>query len=417
MIILFGGKEYAVGLSWFSISSTDEIEQFKREMQLTHGVFKQSKIEGMPSAIALAPTEYSNQVSLAAALSYAHENLLYVCKTEYKDEAGRPLYYLCCVKRGIVTVDGDTMADGETILSLYTQNLMDFRNDLPADSIECLGTRVEDHFESAQPIDESQIITSIQRFESQCLIKELRKGGPSKLSFILLGIGFVGLCYLGYGRFFKAPPPPPPVVHAPAPPPVDPFTQFLNKVEFHSTITTAGLPYIVQVIKQIPLRMAGWDVRDIAIHLGDTTTFSVTLVRTPYSTMEDIKTVEASGLISDLKLNLNGEEATANWTGNIEHMPMLTREALAPIKTAKKLQFQQLFMSEFQANNIIIKIDNSTDVGGFSMRSFTYAGKGLWGLEAFNDLFHDMTTIGITSVIMKPNKGEYDWSLRGVIYG
>jgi hypothetical protein len=28
-----------------------------------------------------------------------------------------------------------------------------------------------------------------------------------------------------------------------------------------------------------------------------------------------------------------------------------------------------------------------------------------------------MTTIGITSVIMKPNKGEYDWSLRGVIYG
>jgi hypothetical protein len=423
VLILFGGKEYAVGLSWFSISSPDEIDQFKREMDLTHGVVKLSKEEGLPSTVALAPTEYTDQVSLAAALSYAHENLLYVCKTDYKDEAGRQLYYLCCVKRGAVTVDGDTMGDMDTIQSLYGQSLIELRNDLPEESIECFGTDVDDNrFEGAQPIDAAHLVTSIQRFESQCVIKELRKAGLSKTTVLLVAMIFLVVSYGGYRLFLaeKPAPPPPPVAVAPKgppPPPPDPFLQFLHSVQFDNTITPAGLPFIVKVIETIPMQIKGWEVTGIDISLGETTTFSISFTRDSYATVLGLQAAEKTGLIKDLNIDPSGESASATWPMEIDNMPMLTQAMLMPIKAGVKPTYRDQFVTIVQTRAMDLKFEAPDPVGGFSVQTFSDEGAGLWSLRGIYNVFQQLPTMGITSVSVTPTKGEFQWSIQGVVYG
>jgi hypothetical protein len=422
VIILFGGKEYAVGLTWFSISSPSEIDQFKREMDMTLGVTKLSKVEDEPSSVALAPNEYANQVSLAAAISYAHENLLYVCKTEYKDEAGRLLYYLCCIKRGAVTVDGDTIADVDTIQSLYAQSLMDLRGDIPEDKIECLGTDVDsDRFEGAQPIDVSQILTSIQRYESQCVIRELKQGAPSKTKIGILAALIVLTFIMSYILFKPAPPPPP--VQAPVvavvhrPPPVDPFTQLLNSIQMQTTITAAGLPMIMNAVKTIPMVIAGWSVSDINVSLGETVIFNLTLTRNPYGTIDGLKNLEKTGMLKNVMSDPKGDTARAVWGMDLQKVPVLTKDALEVIKGSKQPENQNKFLSLIQSRAMTVILDVPTNVAGFGVQKFSYKNEGLWSIGGFGDILNNMTTMGITSIHIAPAKGKYEWDLQGVIYG
>ncbi|MFI4956243.1 MAG: hypothetical protein ACHQAX_03440 [Gammaproteobacteria bacterium] len=421
MIILFGGKEYAVGLTWFSISSPAEIDQFKREMDMTLGVTKMSKVEDEPSSVALAPNEYVNQVSLAAAISYAHENLLYVCKTDYKDEAGRLLYYLCCVKRGKVTVDGDTIADLDTIQSLYAQSLMDLRTDVPEDSIECLGTDVDDdRFEGAQPIDVTQMTTSIQRFESQCVIKELKKEGPSKVKMGVMAALIVATCFMAY-LFFKPAPPPPvkvpvtPVAHKPAP--IDPFTQLLNSIQMNSMITLPGLTMVMHAVKTIPMVLDGWTVTDINVNLGATTTFNVMLTRNPYGTVATLKALEKAGTLKNVSIDPKGDQAKAVWGAELKDVPVMTKEAIEAIKNEKTPEHQWAFMTLIQSKAMAVTLEVPTNVAGFGVQKFSCKNVGLWGIGGFADVFNEMKTMGITSIHIAPAKGAYQWDLQGVIYG
>ncbi len=420
MIILIGGKQYAVGLNWFSISSTDEIEQFKHEMEMTCGIIKLATAEGMPSAVALASNEYLNQTSLAAALSYAHENLLYVYKTEYKDEAGRLLYYFCCVKRGVVTVDGDTVGDIDTIQSLYAQSLLDLRNDLAEDKIECLGVGADDNrFEALHSVDETQILTSIQRFESQCVVKELHKKGPAKWMLGLVAAGIVAMMYLGYQWFLKPPPPPPPspVAERAPPPPPDPFTQFLNSVSFSSTATPAALPLITDAISNIPMQIKGWTVTGISINLGATTTFSVSFSRTPYATVLDLKAQGDAGVLKNLNIDGSGDSASADWPAEVDNVPLLTEQALTPIKTEEGPVYQLQFQTQLQYQKLDIKLNSPSPVQGFAVQTFSYQGNGLWGLRGFYNVFQTMSTLGITSITITPDSGDFAWTIQGVIYG
>lgn len=423
MIILFGGKEYAVGLTWFSVSSPSEIDQFKREMDMTLGVMKISKEEGEPSCVALAPSEYANQVSLAAALSYAHSNLIYACKTEYKDEAGRQLYYLCCVKRGAVTVEGDTIADVDTIQSLYAQSLMDLRTDIPEDSIECFGTDVgDDRFESAQPIDASHLVTSIQRFESQCVIKELKKEGTSKAKMVTLGVLVLGTLLLGYQLFKPEPPPPPPPapVAAPvarAPAPVDPFTQLVNSMQLQKTLSPAALLVMMNALKTIPMQISGWKISEITVNIGETSTFSLQLVRMPFATVDGLRSLEKAGTLKNVSFAQSGDEARAVWGTDLKDTPLLTKASLEVLKNEKAAQFQTAFMSKMQSEAMVILLEAPTNVAGYSVQKFSYKNQGLWSIGGFAEVFQDMITMGITSLHIKPADGNYEWELQGVIYG
>lgn len=420
MIILFGGKEYAVGLTWFSISSPAEIDQFKHEMDMTRGVIKLSKEEGGSSCVALAPSEYANQVSLAAAISYAHDNIVYVCKTEYKDEAGRLLYYLCCVKRGTVTVEGDVLADVDTIQSLYAQSLMDLRTDIAEDHIECLGTDVDDsRFEGAQPIDVMQMVTAIQRFENQCVIKELKKEGPTKVKVGILAALALGTLFMGYLLFKPAPPPPPapvaPVVRVPKA--VDPFAQLLSSINMQSTVAPAALPMMQAVAEHIPMQISGWETTDITFNLGAVTTITVTLQRTPYATVDGLKALETNGIFKKVTIDPKGDLAKATWGVEIKDVPLLNATALAVLKGEKNTSFQQQFMTTLQSEAMKIDLDSPLNVGGYGVQKFKYKNVGLWSIGGFADVFHDMKTMGITSIHIQPDGGKYGWELQGVIYG
>ena len=283
MIIILDGKEYAVGLSWFAITSTDEVQQFQKEMDLTHGVLKTNKDPGMPSTVALAGSEYESQISLAGMLSYAYNNLIYVARTGTKSEAGDTLYYLCTVKNGAVSVEGDMIADLETIQALYAANLAELRAEIELDEIQRLGTDViEEEFEGVTLADFYTVLEPAQRYASQCVIKTLTKGGLSNVAVGLIVVLFVLGGYLGYSWIFKKPPPPPPVAEVEIQPEVlepepiieqrDPYEVFLENFVFRLSETPEPevIPKLIASIKGLSLSYGGWSLDSITFYGSDT---------------------------------------------------------------------------------------------------------------------------------------------------
>lgn len=420
MIILFGGKEYAVGLTWFSISTPAEIDQFKREMDMTLGVMKLAKDDDQPSCVALAPNEYVNQTSLAAAISYAHENLIYVYKTDYKDDIGRELYYLCCVKHGAVTVEGDTIADLDTIQALYAQSLLDLRTDIADDHIELLGTDVnDDRFEGVQLIDVGHMSVSIQRYEGQCAIKEIKNEGPSKKKMIILVALALATLVMGY-QLFKPAPPPPPVTAPPvvkASPPVAPFDQFLNSLQLQNTVTLDALPHIVAGLMHIPIQISGWQVTDITVNLGSTVTYTLKLKRTAFATVGKLRDLEKSGVIKNISIDTQGEEARVSWGSDVKEIRLLSKADLQFLKDEKNASTQTQFLTRMQSSMIKANLETAVLVAGYPSQQFSYKSKGLWAIDGFSEILQGMKAVGITRLHVVPANGQYEWELQGVIYG
>lgn len=427
MIILLDGKEYAVGLNWFAISSKEEVGQFQREMDMHDGILKLSKDPSQPSTVALAPSEYLGQVSLAGILSYAYDNLLFVCQTGYKDDQQRDLYYLCTVKHHSVSVDGDVIADLDTIQSQYLQNLMELRTDIADESIEKLGVNVDDNrFEGIQVVDLHSVLTQALRFESQCVIKTLKKQELSKTSLVLIVILFLIGMYFAYNWFFSEPPPPiepPPVAYTPPAQPQQPaqtpFQLFLSLQgsQLSSAITATSLPNVVNLIKTVPLQLSGWQVTNIQLQTGKDLSIALTLQAGPLATVDDLQGLVQSKQLQNFSLNPDGQSAVASWNLTAQ-ASTLSQEVLLPLEKAgdSVVQYYGL-LSALQREQLQASWQDQSTPGTPSKKLFTLSGNGLWTLNQLAQDWQTFTTLGITSLQVKPSDGTYQWEIQGIIYG
>lgn len=425
MIILLDQKEYAVGLSWFAISTTDEVEQFQRELDLQYGVIKMSKIEGEQSTVALCAPEYNGQVSLAGMLSFAYQNLIYVTATEYKDDNGQPLFYLCAIKNHAVTVDGDVIGTRETIVGLYSQNFTDLTADIDSSEVTCYGTGVdEEMFPGISLVESHQVLDQATRFASQATIKPLGKKELSKLSMVAVLVIVSGICIGIYEYFFNQPPPPPPPVAvapvpvAPPPPKEDPYQVFLQ--QFASTLQSQPRPTIilsaVAALKTLPLAYEGWTVSS-ANFTGASNTFSIALTRQPPATANDLQQLVHAGRLTSVDVDIAGEGATATLPVDLSNVQQISIESIKALTREDSPQYFAL-LSLMQSHSAVeFKPGESQRNDYFAQTKMTFTGIGLWSMTSLSEMLSTFQTIGINSIGVKLDNGDYNWIIEGVIYG
>lgn len=424
MIILLDGQEYAVGLNWFAISSLDEVEQFQREMETTHGVLKTTKDANEQDTVALAGTEYADEVSLAGILSYAYQNLILVIKTSNKNEAGDNLYYLCAVKNGAVSVEGDVINTFEEIQLLYNQAILEFSSEMDLSEVERFGVDVTaDDFEGITPVDLHHVLDPAKKFTAQCTIKVLGKKAVSPLAATMMVILFIGGGYLFYEWFFAAPPPPPapiaqeevrrvPVARR------DPFEQFLEN--FASKLAgapqAAVLEDVIATVNGIQLSYGGWQVADLTYTGGDSESLAMTLIRAPYSNVNEIFQYEEMGYFSQVAVDMAGNTATVAYPFVRENDTFISVDALKALTTDAPKRYYDL-LTTFQANAIPYTSREEGFNSFFAEGAFALAGDGVWSLQQAHDLLIDFDTVGIRSVKINLENGNYQWTIEGVIYG
>lgn len=423
MIILLDQQEYAVGLSWFAISTTQEVEQFQRELDLSFGVLKMSKDGDEQSTVALCGPEYNAQVSLAGMLSFAYLNLIYVTATDYKNEAGEPLYYLCAIKNHAVTVDGDVMGTREAIAALYAQNYADLTADIDASEVTLYGTDVDDEmFPGVNLVEPHQVIDPGTRFTAQATIKPLGKKELSKLSLVAIVILFFGVCFGIYEFFFNEPPPPPPapVVQAPRPiiPKKDPYQEYLK--QFAQTLqqqprASMILP-VTTALKKLPMSYSGWMVNSASFTGAGSETFGITLVREPYATANDLLQAQQLGLLTGVNIDTAGNNASASVLYQNPAPELISIETIQALPRDGRSQYYAL-LSKMQKNNMPFTANTESQNPYFTQTSLVFTGKAVWSMVALFEMLAPFETLGINSITVKIDKGNYNWTIEGVIYG
>lgn len=420
MIILLDGKEYAVGLNWFAISSQEEVAQFQREMDMQNGVLKLTKKSGEQSTVALSGPEYVDQVSLAGILSYAYKNLIFVTRTEVKNEAGQPLYYLCAVKNGVVSVEGDVIGDLENIQSLYQQNLAEMTGDLPLESIERFGCHVDEAaFPDLNPVKIGAVLDPAQRYASACLIKPLLKKSLPVAGVVMIVGAFVVGGYFTFTWIFQAPPPPPP-------PPVqtqeivikkDPFQSFLEG--FLPTLQSMPRPDViadfVDTIKTIPMSLEGWQLVKISYSGAQKDFIGLELKRNSYTTVNNLSelTTQLPLKSVNLKDDLNSATATYPFSSSTG---FISQSAIQALNKETEGQYYD-FASLMQAHHILFQNTIDLSLEYFIGNHFTIQGENLWALNRVGALLQTIPTLGIQSISVQYQSGKYTWTLEGMVYG
>lgn len=424
MIIIIDNKEYAVGLNWFAISSPEEVEQFQREMDLNHGILKKATSVDETASVALCGPEYNGQVSLAGMLSFAYTNLIFVMATEYKDDNGQPLYYLCAIKNGAVTVDGDVVDTLDVIETLYNQNYSEITADLEPSEVDLFGSGVdENQFPLIQQVSPDHVLDRALRYASQATIGVLGKAGISKLSIAMLVILFLAGGYFVYDWFFSAPPPPPQPVARPQPtqpvePQVDPREQFLT--QFQSTLEKQPTPdtilTVVDGVKSLPMNFGGWILDDINFNGNNPDVLTLNLLRDTYGSVNQIFDRKDMGLFASVNMSQDGNEATVtyNLTGRqpmyipIQRIDML-EETGSPVYYS--------LINTLQMYNIPFSADELTKNNYFSVGKVSFSGSGLWGMVDIHEILARFDTFSISSIQIETNNGQYNWKIEGNIYG
>jgi hypothetical protein len=427
VIIILDGKEYAVGLNWFAITSTDEVQQFQKEMELTHGILKYNKDPALPSTVALAGSEYEGQLSLAGMLSYAYENLLYVAKTNNKTDDGAELYYLCTVKHGAVSVEGDVIADLETIKALYAANLAEISAEIDPSDIQRFGTDVEEEdFAGITLVDFSTFLEPAQRYAGQCIVKVLAKEGLSKQAIAMVVIIFILGGYLAYAWLFKKPPPPPVTVveeeyrPAPAPrqPERDPYEVFLEQManRLSSQPEPEIVPELVTAVKQLPLVQNGWELNYVAFDGKNLNNLSVNFKRQPYSNINEVLELADKGFFTNMQIGPRGDCASAQYPltqAGATFIDLDTIKALAP--GSEENYYNML--STLQSYGMSISKLQSTSNKYVAENGFSLSGDGLWSLQRTANILSAFNTLALESLEIRIENGNYNWIFKGVIYG
>lgn len=422
MIIIIDKKEYAVGLNWFAIGSSDELSQFQKEMELHHGVEKLSKDRSVQSTVALCPPEYNGQISLAGMLSYAYSNLLFVMATEYKDDNGQQLYYLCAVKNHAVTVDGDMVGTRETIISLYNQNYSDMSAELDPNSIDCFGSGVDETlFPGIHSIEASQLIDQAIRYSSQATIKPLGKKELSKSSVILVAGLFLVGSFAVYQFFLKPPPPPPPpppTVAAPPPPPPDPYKVFMQS--FTQTLSqeprVTVLPSLMDALSSLPLSFEGWSIDNIEFDGNKPDTLTLRLKRANFANVEDLMKLNDKGYFTGIQLELTGNSAVVNYPFTPGQLEYIETSAFPKLSKKGSPLYYDL-VANLQLNNIPYSGSTAEKNDFFAETNLSVSGQGLWSLGRLYDILSPYQTLGLKAVKISIKDGTYTWTIEGIIYG
>jgi hypothetical protein len=425
VIILIDQKEYAVGLNWFAVSTTGEVDQFQREMEMNHGVLKMSKDSFVQSTVALCGPEYEGQVSLAGMLAYAYENLLYVLATEYKDANGQPLFYLCAIKNHAVTVDGDVMGTRETIQSLFGQNYSEITADIDPSNMTCYGTGVDDTlFPGVNLVETHQVLDQALRYATQSTIKQLGKKGLSTASALMIVILFLGVGYLIYAFFLTPPPPPPPppkpapVVAAPVVPKRDPYQDFLT--QFSATLATqprvAVIPSIVTSVKQVPMAYSGWQVKTLTFAGDHPESFRLNLERAAFANVDDLMALNDKGYFTHMEVDLPGAKAVADIPFVATDLNYIADSVVPTLSKTSAPHYYDL-ISALQLNNISFSADELPNNTYFATMSIKLTGKGLWSLLAVSKVLMPFETLAVKNIAITIDNGDYNWTIEGVIYG
>lgn len=423
MIILIDQKEYAVGLSWFAISSMQELEQFEREMELHHGVLKMTKEGNEQSTVALCGPEYNGQVSLAGMLSFAYSNLIYVMATEYKDEAGQPLFYLCAVKNHAVTVDGDMIATREVIVQMYNQNYADIMADIDPNSVNCFGVGVDDaSFQGINLVEVHHVLDPALRYAAQATIKALGKKELSKTSLGLIAVLVLAGGFLVYNFFLKSPPPPPPppkVVAAPTPPPPpqDPFKVYMGT--FVNTLKTepkiSVLASVLKEVEDLPLSYDGWTVKSVSFNGPSPDTLTLNLERTPYANIDQLMQHHDKGLFASIHSDISGQQVIATLSIKPDPLTYMDADIFSSLTKASPKYFE--LIGRLQLNNIKFQSSEADKNNFFSAMKLGFSGEGIWSLVALYNVLLPYDTLGLKSVVITIDNGKYTWKIEGVIYG
>lgn len=425
MIILLDQKEYAVGLSWFAISTTQEVEQFQRELDLHFGVLKMSKDGSEQSTVALCAPEYNGQVSLAGMLSFAYQNLLYVTATDYKDDNGQPLFYLCAIKNHAVTVDGDVIGTREMIVGLYNQNYADLTADIDPADVICYGSGVDDEiFPGVNIVEIHQVLDQATRFMSQATIKPLGKKELSKVSLVAVLVLFVGGCWGIYEYFFNQPPPPPPpppVAAAPVPvaPKRDPYQDFLQ--QFAQTIQDQPRANIllpaVAALKAQPMAFAGWNVATADFTGAASTTYNISLARQPFSDVNALMQLGTAGVLTNLNVDFAGETATASLPFDTSDRQLISMDTIQALPQGEASPQYFALLSVMQDKHIEFSTNTDEQNPYFKQTGLTFTGAGLWSMSALFESLAPFETLGIKSINVTIDGSNYNWTIEGVIYG
>ncbi len=426
MIIILDGKEYAVGLNWFAITSADEAQQFQKEMELTHGILKFNKDPALPSTVALAGSEYEGQVSLAGILSYVHSNLIYVAKTGAKNEAGETLYYLCTVKNSAVSVEGDVIADLETIKALYLANLAELTSEIELSEIQRFGTEVsESEFEGVELIDFDVMLDPARRYAGQCIVKVLAKQGLSTPAIAMIVVLFVLGGYLSYSWLFKKPPPPPVVVapeYVPRPAPVketrDPYEVFLE--QFANRLSSAPepevVPDIIAAVKQVPLINGGWSLNSISFKGNNTESLNLSFTRAAYSNVNEIMDLSQMGYFTNVSVDQEGNKAVAKYPLALMDVPYIEMDTIEALQPGSEEVYYNV-ISTLQSYDLKFSINNSQGNPYFAENNFNMTGSGLWSLQRTAGILAKFNSLGLTTIDINVQNGNYNWTIEGIIYG
>jgi hypothetical protein len=422
VIILIDQKEYAVGLNWFAISTTQELEQFQREMELHYGITKMSKESAVQSTVALCGPEYNGQVSLAGILSYAYQHLIYVKATEYKDEQGQPLYYLCAIKNHAVTVDGDHLDTRDAILSLYAQNYADITGDIDPNNVNCFGTGVEEAlFPGIHLMESHQVLDQAQRYASQATIKLLGKRGLSAGSVALVVLLFLASGYFLYDSFLKPPPPPPPAPAqpiAPVVPPRDLHKEFLDKfsLSLAKQMRVTVIPSVVAGVKQLPLAFGGWQIKTITFTGEKPDIFRLNLDRSNFANVEDLMVHNDKGFFTGVQVDISGSHAVADYPFTPEHLDFLPPENFSNLSSNGGAHYYEL-IGKLQVYNLPYSGKEGASNSYFSETEITFHGVGLWSLMALYEVLLPFETLAVKTIEITIENGTYNWKIEGMIYG
>lgn len=418
MIILLDGKEYAVGLNWFAVSTEEEVAQFQREMDMQYGILKMTKKAGEQSTVALSGPEYADQVSLAGILSYAYKNLLFVTSTAVKNEAGAPLFYLCAVKNGVVAVDGDMIADMETIQSTYQQSLAEMTGDMPMESIERFSCGVDEAaFPDLIPVKLGKVLDTAQRYASACIVKPIAKKALSMATITMVAGAFIVGGYFMFAWVFQEPPPPP-VTKGQVVVKKDPFESFMEG--FSRTLQTMPRAQIiadfVENVRAAPPVVQGWQVSQVSYSGEAEKEITYQYKRSTYTTVNNLNNALPTTLAEPLDLSDDLDTATVSYPFNVASARIDTA-AIKSLNAKKGESNYRHFASLMQANHVLFKTTIDLSLQYFVGNSFTIVGRDLWELQQIGNLLQTLPTLGIKSITLKYNNGQYTWSLEGMVYG
>jgi len=351
-------------------------------------------------------------------------HLIFVMATEYKSDNGQALYYVCAIKNGSVTVDGDVMAELDVIETLYNQNYSEMTADLESSDIDIYGAGVEEvGFPGINQVTPDHVLDRALRYSSQATIAVLGKAGLSKLSVAMLVILFVAGSYFVYELFLK--PTPPPVVAAPvqqpvqvAEPQVDPRVQFLANFasRLESEPTAAIIPSLVDTVKQLPMGLGGWKIDTIDFNGNNASTLSMTLSRTSYGSVDQVLGRKELGFFTSVNMDPQGNDATVSYPMHGASAMRIPGQRLEILSDTGSPIYYSL-VNTLQMHGLPFSVNNLSSNNYFSEAKITFSGSGLWSLMDLYEVLAPFDTFSISSIQIQTNDGQNDWKIEGNIYG